>query len=354
MTDHIGRRQAAAIPVTSLSPRSPANRRHQATTAGATPASPPQSSSRAYGLRIAEPVVASLLGFGSSAIGHLYTPLSDEQAHDALDAAWEAGIRYFDTAPLYGNGLAERRLGQFLADKDRSSYAVSSKVGRIVDGNAGIEESPPHDYSAAGVRRSLERSLERLGIDHLDIALVHDPDDHWDEARREALPELERLRDIGLVRAIGVGMNQVEMLQRFVRESDIDCVLVAGRYSLLDRSAAQLLSSCFERGVTVIVGGVFNAGVLADPERCAYFNYEPASPSVLAAARRLKSVCESYGVPLPAAAIAFALRNPAVTSVLVGARSRAEIQEDMRLLDLEIPDELWQATEMTLASSGAD
>ena len=287
---------------------------------------------------------ASPIGFGTAAIGKMYAPVPDGQAQAALEAAWAAGIRYYDSAPLYGHGLAEARLGRFLAGKDRDSYAVSSKVGRVLDGSVGADGQLPFDYSPEGVRRSLAGSLERLGLDYLDIALVHDPDGHWEEASRSALPELARLREAGVVRAIGAGMNQAEMLRRFAVECDIDCVLVAGRYTLLDQGAGrELLPACLERGVGVILGGVLNGGILADPDASPYYDYQPAPAATLARARRLHALCASFGVPLAAAALQFALGHPAVATALVGARSPAEVAEDMRLLEVEIPAALWDA-----------
>jgi D-threo-aldose 1-dehydrogenase len=195
----------------------------------AAPSSP--APRRAAHLVLAGALGSPAIGFGSAAIGHLYAPVTDGEAQAALEAAWQSGIRYFDTAPLYGNGLAERRLGRFLLGHPRDEYVLSTKVGRVVDGRAIAGHQPPYDYSRAAVRRSLESSMTRLGTDRIDIALVHDPDDHWAQAAGEAIPELIRLREEGTVRAIGVGMNQAAMLHRFVIEAVIDCVLVAGRYT---------------------------------------------------------------------------------------------------------------------------
>jgi D-threo-aldose 1-dehydrogenase len=287
-------------------------------------------------------LISSRIGFGSGVIGHLYSAVEDSQAADALEAAWTSGIRYFDTAPLYGNGLAERRIGRLLAGKDRAEFVVSSKVGRLIRTGASAADSPPHDYTATGIRRSVEGSLERLGLDYLDIAFVHDPDDYWAQASHESIPELIRMRDEGIVRGVGVGMNQVQMLRRFVLESDIDCVLVAGRYTLLDQEASDsLFPVCLEHGVEVIAGGVFNGGILADPDRWPYFDYQPASSILLSRSRELRSVCLRHGVPLTAVAMAFVLTHPAITTAVIGARSRREVEENMRLLSCEIPPDLW-------------
>jgi aryl-alcohol dehydrogenase-like predicted oxidoreductase len=195
------------------------------------------------------------------------------------------------------------------------------------------------DFSAAGVRRSLADSLERLGLDRVDTVLIHDPDDHMHQALAEAYPAVEALRAEGAVRRIGVGMNQSQALARFVRETDVDCVLVAGRYTLLDRSAGdELLPLCGERGCDVIVGGVLNSGLLAHGTT---FDYRPAPPELLAQARALSAACERWGVRLQAAALQFPLRHPAVTSIVVGCRTAAEVDDDLALLQRPIPDGLW-------------
>lgn len=293
---------------------------------------------------------------GGAAIGNLFAEVDDQTARATIDAAWDGGIRTFDTAPHYGLGLSERRLGDALRHRPRHEYVISTKVGRLLK-----PARPPYgrdtegfavpaaqvrvlDYSADGVRRSLEASLRRLGLDRVDIALIHDPDNHGEQALREAYPALERLRAEGAVRAIGVGMNQAAMLTRFVTETDIDVVLIAGRLTLLDLSAAEtLLPAALERGVAVIAGGVFNSGLLAAPEAGARFDYQSAPAPLIARAREIEAVCARFGVPLRAAAARFPLRHPAVASVLIGARSAAEITDAIRLRDLEIPAALWDA-----------
>ncbi|WP_055479893.1 aldo/keto reductase [Sphaerimonospora mesophila] len=292
-------------------------------------------------------------GLGTGPLGGLFAPVSDEQAEQTLAAAWQAGIRYFDTAPHYGAGLAEQRLGRFLRGlPDGAAQAVvSTKVGRVLVPGEGEEEGFPgrtghvrvRDYSRDGVLRSLEDSLERTGLDRFDLVFIHDPDDHWEQAAGQAYPALAELRDQGVVGAIGAGMNQAEMLTRFVRETDVDAVLVAGRYTLLDRSAArELLPECERRGVTVIVGGVFNSGVLAGGTT---YDYETVPPETLARVRELGRVCASYGVPLPAAALRFPHRHPAVTTVLIGARSAAEAGADLDFAATPVPGELWRELE---------
>jgi D-threo-aldose 1-dehydrogenase len=287
--------------------------------------------------------------------------VTDDDARAAVDAAWDGGVRYFDTAPHYGLGLSERRLGAALRDRPRGDYVISTKVGRLLEpalstgptagGGRDAEgfDVPGNlvrrfDYSADGVRRSLEASLGRLGLDRVDIALIHDPDAHGEQALREAYPALARLRAEGVVGAIGVGMNQTEMLTRFVRETDIDVVLVAGRYTLLDQTAADaLLPAALERGVSVIAGGVFNSGVLAAPTPDATYDYAAAPGSLISRALRLQEICAQAGVPLRAAAARFPLAHPAVASVLIGARNAAEVTDAIELRGLDIPPELWES-----------
>jgi D-threo-aldose 1-dehydrogenase len=305
------------------------------------------------------------LGFGGASIGGMFRWVEDEDAIATVRHAWSLGVRYFDTAPLYGYGASERRFGSALADQPRDGFVLSTKVGRLVRDAAAI---PPgsdidrqmldgredayyvvrdpvrmvFDYSADGVRRSIEESLERLGLKRIDIALIHDPDDHWRKAIEGAWPALERLRAEGVIRAVGAGMNQSPMLTRFVRETSIDVVLVAGRYTLLDHGALDdLLPACLDRGVGVLVGGVMNSGVLADPRPGATFNYGPAAPEIIDRARRIGEVCERHGVPLRAAAMQFPMAHPAVVSLVAGVRSVAHLDEYPSLLAHPIPVDLW-------------
>ncbi|MFF1611686.1 aldo/keto reductase [Amycolatopsis sp. NPDC058278] len=260
---------------------------------------------------------------------------ADGAAGAVVAAAAGAGVRYFDTAPYYGFGLAERRLGRTLARLPAGSFAVSTKVGRTLAGDGCV-----FDFSADAVRRGLEGSLDRLGLDRVDIAYLHDPDDHEEAAAAEAWPELCRLRDEGLVSAIGVGMNQWEMPARFVERLDVDVVLLAGRYTLLDRSGAQLLDLCGERGVDVVLGGVFNSGLLIDPKPGAWFDYAPAPADLLARAQRMREVAASAGYDLAACALAFAAAHPAVTSVLVGATSAGQLRANAEAFRREVPPDL--------------
>jgi D-threo-aldose 1-dehydrogenase len=289
-------------------------------------------------------------GLGTAPLGGLFEAVSDETAHETFELAWERGIRFFDTAPLYGLGLSEQRLGRFLADKPRDDYVLATKVGRLLRDDAPPDPGQSHwagtsplnpvwDFSPDGVLRSVDESLERLGLDRIDIVHIHDPDDHYEQALAGAYPALDRLRTEGTIRAVGAGMNQVEMLLRFTREADFDCFLVAGRYTLLDRAALpELLPACVERDISVIAGGVFNSGILAGGTS---FDYRPAPPSLLERAAELEAVCARYDVPLAAAALQFPLRHPAVASVLLGPRSPAQLAQSLDLLDVPVPVELW-------------
>ena len=295
------------------------------------------------------------VGLGTAPLGGLYQPVSDEDARATVERAWELGIRFFDTAPLYGHGLSERRLAASLQARPRGEYVLATKVGRLLRPDAPPDDSqlsgglerwpdvpsvnPVFDFSYDGVLRSVEESLERLGLDRVDVLHIHDPDEHYDEALRGAYPALDRLRAEGVIGAVGAGMNQAEMLVRFAREADFDCFLVAGRYTLLDQTAlAELLPLCAERGIAVILGGVFNSGILAGG---ATYDYSVAPPELVERAQRLAAVCERHGAPLKAAALQFPLAHPAVASLLLGARSVAELEENVALLRLELPGDLW-------------
>ena len=280
------------------------------------------------------------LGLGTGPLGGLFEDVSAQAADDTVDAGWSLGVRFFDTAPLYGSGLAEERLGRALARRPRKEYTVSTKVGRVLRPGPAPAEfrgaprlEPVFDYSAEGIRRSLAGSLERLRLDAVDLVLLHDPEKHMEEARSA----VETARE--LAPRVGVGTNVVQTGITFVERGDADVVLLAGRLTLLDRSAAdELLPLCAERGVELVAAGVFNSGVLAGG---AMFDYRAAPPAVLELRRRLAEACARHEVPLAAAAIQFPLRHPAVTSILVGARTPKEISEDIRLLDHPVPDELW-------------
>jgi len=305
------------------------------------------------------------LGFGGASIGGLYREVAEADAEATVRRAWELGIRAFDVAPLYGYGASERRIGAVLRGLPRDAFVLSTKVGRLVRDavavppDADVDRQALHgtpdafyagtagrrivfDYSAEGVRRSLGESLERLGLDRIDLALVHDPDAHWAAAIGGAIPELLRLREAGVIRAVGVGMNQAPMLARFVREADIDAVLVAGRYTLLDQVAMrELLPACERREVAVLVAGVMNSGVLAAPDAAARFDYLPAPPEIVARARAIGAACERHGVPVRAAAVQLPLAHPAVTGLIAGVRSVEHLDEYPELLRFPIPAALW-------------
>lgn len=298
------------------------------------------------------------LGFGGAVIGNLYREVSEEAALAAVDAAWNLGIRYFDTAPHYGLGLAERRLGSALAGKDRDEWVLSTKVGRLLVPNehrtgsdsAGFDVPDDlrrrWDFSRDGVLRSIEESLLRLGVNRLDIVFVHDPDDHVDEAIERAAPALTDLREQGVIRAWGVGMNQCEIPARFVRETDIDIVMVAGRFTLLDQSAADdLLPLCLERRIDVVNVGVFNSGLLSKPRPVAEttFDYRTAPPDLVHRTNEIADLCQEFGTDLPTAALAFSYAHPAVKSVAVGMRSRAQVQSVVSMSQASVPEELWTA-----------
>jgi D-threo-aldose 1-dehydrogenase len=279
----------------------------------------------------------------------------DDDAVATVRRALEHGIRFFDTAPHYAVGRSEELFGRALAGVPRTSYVLSTKVGRMVvplePGEPpeleGFVDPPPYkrrwDWSRDGVRRSLAESLDRLGLDRVDVVLMHDPDDHEDEVYATGFPALAELRAEGVVGAIGAGMNQTAMLTRFVERLDLDVVLCAGRYTVLDRTAERdLLPACVRRGVSVVIGGVYNSGLLADPHPGAPFNYQPAPARLVAEALGLRDRCAVYDVPLRAAALQFPLRHPAVASVLVGCRSPHEVDDNVDMFGREVPDALWR------------
>jgi D-threo-aldose 1-dehydrogenase len=298
-------------------------------------------------------VEVTTLIFGGAPIAGLYAAVEQDVAQATLEAAWAGGVRCFDTAPHYGVGLSEERIGAFLAGRPREAFTVCTKVGRLlvpaetdvcgVEGFYGTpRRSRVRDYSRAGVLASLDASLERLGLARIDIALIHDPEGHERAALDHAYPALEELRSAGTVRAIGFGMTDATALERFVRATDVDCVLIAGRYSLLDtRAADRLLPECLRRGIAVLVGGVFGSGVLADPGPGARYDYAPAPAAVLERAARIRAICARHGVSLRAAALRFPLRHPAVRAVVVGARSPQEVREDLTDFHAEVPDALF-------------
>jgi D-threo-aldose 1-dehydrogenase len=317
------------------------------------------------------PVDVWRFGVGMAALSGLFREVSDDDAAVVLDHAWDIGVRYYDTAPLYGYGLGERRLGRLLQKHDRATLAVSSKVGRLLYPIAEIEADPslepdrpavdipgfdPHegyfkgapderpvfDYSYDGVMRSVEASLQRTGLEHIDIFWIHDPDNHWEQAISGAYPALADLRSQGVVSAIGVGMNQAEMLTRFAREGEFDALMCAGRYTLLDQTALyQLFPVCEERGTVIVAASVMNSGLLANPGPDSKFDYAPASQALIDRALAIKAVCEGHGVPLRAAALQFVFGHPLVVSVVAGVRSIAHVDDAVDNLRWPIPDAMW-------------
>lgn len=297
---------------------------------------------------------ATALGLGTTAIGGLYNATSEQAAHETMDAAWELGVRFFDTAPQYGNGMAEQRLGAFLKTKPRDNYVLCTKVGRLLrlpdepeDEDQYYKATPPlrpvFDFSYDGVMTSVEDSLRRLGLDRIDVLHIHDPDSHYRQALDGAYKALDKLRAEGRIGAVGAGMNQAEMLTEFARNGNFDCFLLAGRYTLLEQGAiAEFLPTCVKKNISVIIGGVYNSGLLANPSAGAKYNYEDADRSLIDRALELEKVCLEHGVPLKAAAIQFPLAHPAVASVLTGVRSRAEMLENDELFRRPIPASLWE------------
>jgi len=308
----------------------------------------------------------SRLGLGTGPLGGLFEEVSTERAVQTVLRAYDRGIRHFDTAPLYGFGLAEKRLGKALQQIPRESVTVATKVGRLLrvlgedeESQADVDrvhladavpifkgvgsERPVWDFSYDAVRRSLEESLERLGVDRVDLALVHDPEDHMQPAVADAARALIDLREEGVVGAVGVGTNHAWVGAQFVESTDVDFLLVAGRCTLLDRSATtELLPMCTQKGVSVIAAGVFNSGILAEPDENPMFWYEAAPESAVARARQLRGICARYDVPLKAAALQFPFRLESIAAVVVGARSPEEVDDDVEMLNVVIPEELWR------------
>ncbi|HEX2910872.1 MAG TPA: aldo/keto reductase [Chloroflexia bacterium] len=280
------------------------------------------------------------LGLGTAFLHGLYAPVSEEQALETVRCALENGINFFDTAPLYGAGESERRLGKALKGVPRERYILSTKVGRLVKPDGTVY----FDFSRNGVKRSIAESLERLKCERIDLLLIHDPDAHYREALDQAFPVLADLRSQGVIGAIGAGMNQWQMLVDFARSADFDCFLLAGRYTLLEQGALdKFLPFCQVKGIKVFLGGVYNSGILATGAReGAKYNYQAASPEVLERVRRLEAVCARYGVPLSVAALQFPLAHPAVTSLIVGAASPAEVTGNLAALQRPIPAGLWE------------
>ena len=299
------------------------------------------------------------LGAGTSAIGGLYEAVDEPTAAATLEAAWNAGLRYFDTAPYYGYTLSEQRLGALLRELPRDEVVVSTKVGRLMQPDASVRAGddgwatplpfrPVFDYSRDAVLRSFEDSRRRLGLERIDLVLVHDigrmahgerHSTHWDALTRGGgFRALEQLRAAGLIRAFGLGVNEVRAVRDAMNEVQLDCTLLAGRYTLLEQGALALLDDCAERGTGVVIGGPFNSGLLAGQRK---FEYRDASAELLARADALRAACASHGVALEAAALQFPLGHRAVVSVVTGMRSPAEVRANIDLFERPIPAALW-------------
>jgi len=301
-------------------------------------------------------------GIGTSPFGGLFAPVSESAVQEVISTSMQMGLNYFDTAPHYGMGSAEVRLGRNIDHLPRNSFIVSTKVGRLIvpsekTDDPGWENSTAaveriFDFSAAGIERSLLESLERLNMESVEMVFIHDPDGAADQAINEAYPVLERLRAEGVVRAIGIGITSSEIPTRFIEETDIDVVLIALRYTLLDQSAAiELLPTALRKGVSVIAGGVFNSGILTNPKVGATFNYETASPEVLARAQKIEKFFNERGVSLAQAALQYPMQHPAISAILVGCRSAEEVKANVALYNNEVSSEIWREFDSFLQTS---
>ena len=285
----------------------------------------------------------SRLGMGTAPIGNLYGAVAEKQAIETIQRSFELGIRYFDTAPLYGSGVSERRVGEALKGIPRDQFVLQTKVGRLVQADGSIE----FDYSRDGVRRSLDGSLERLQMDRVDILLVHDPDGLQEEAGyrqalAEAFPALIEMREQGVIAALGAGMNQWQMEYEFAKHSDPNIFLLAGRYTLLEQTSLEFLDYCQKRQISVVLGGVYNSGILVTgPTPGAKFNYRDAPEPILEKTRQLKAITDSYGIPLHVAAQHFARSHPAITGLIIGSVQPSEADDNRAIWDAEIPSQLW-------------
>jgi D-threo-aldose 1-dehydrogenase len=296
-------------------------------------------------------------GFGAAPLASLGHVVSDTEARGALEAAWARGIRYFDTAPHYGVGLSEQRLGAFLREQPRDEFLVSTKIGRLLVPNPAGEQADTQgfvvrtpllrqfDFSREGVLRSIEDSLERMGLDRIDVVFVHDPAEHYREAMDGAFPALDELRAQGVIGSYGAGMNRSAMLADFVRNTNLDVVMCAGRYSLLEQGPLDdLLPAALEHDVSVVAAAVFNSGLLATdrPAADATYDYNPAPNELITRVIALAEACEAHGVSLPAAAVQFPLGHPAVAAVCIGAVSAEQVERNAALFDVDIPTALWR------------
>ena len=296
------------------------------------------------------------LSLGTAPLAGLFKSVDISESDQLIRTALDNGMNYFDTAPLYGHGLAEERLGRILSNVTKP-FVLQTKVGRVLNWVEKADQVPwfpdadPHiqpvfDYSADGIKRSLDESLKRLGVDQIDIALMHDAENHISEAINIAYPVLADLKRQGIIKAIGIGINLCDVAIEIMKNVDLDIVLLAGRYTLLDQSAQnKLLPYALERRVDITIGGVFNSGVLADPKPGATFEYLPASDEIIKKAQEIGAFLKNLGIPLTAAALQFPLRHPAVTSVLTGSRNSKELLANAADFDLELPEDIWNQLE---------
>ena len=304
-------------------------------------------------------IAVTCFGFGGASMGNMYTVAHDDAAQKAIRSAYEAKVRYFDTAPMYGFGKSERLYGSVLKDQPRDSFVLSTKAGRLIlackptpetEDTCFVEIDDAYavfDYSSDGVLRSLEESRKRLGIDKIDIVYIHDPDvdDSFQQALDEAFPTLAELRSQGVIGAIGAGMNQAEMLRDFAKNADFDCFLLAGRYTLLDQIALkELLPLCQQKNISIIIGGAYNSGILATGAvEGAHYNYAPAPPEIMEKTRKIESVCNRFNVSMKAAALQFPFGHPTVVSNIPGVKTKERFEENLSLFTDPIPADFWTA-----------
>lgn len=296
------------------------------------------------------------LGLGLASLGGMFSQVSESEARATIDAAWHAGVRLFDTAPVYGYGRSEERAGRALAERPRTDFVLCTKVGRLIEPDGPdtqpIWVDPPPglgprlDYSAAGVISSVEASLDRLNLDRIDVVHIHDPELRFAEATTEALGALCELRDRGAIDALSIGVNDPETAVRFLRatgDASIDCLLLAGGYNVLDQTGAtELLPLCRQRGVAVLAAGVFGGGVLTDPTDSGNHGFARVPDAVVSRIGTVRTICDRHGVPLLAVAAQFPLTDPSVAAVIVGARSAKEFQQTAAMFQHPVPDEIWE------------
>lgn len=311
------------------------------------------------------PLAVTNIGFGGAAVGNLYAAISDNDARECLRAAYDTGIRYFDTAPFYGHGLSEHRIGTALRELKRDSFVLSTKVGRMLRPTHAdavnsdlfpgcLPFTPEFDYTYDAVMRSVEDSLQRLGFDRIDIVLIHDVElgthgtqEKTERRFREAMDggykALDKLRSEGTIGAVGCGLNEWDACEKFAKAGDFDCFLLAGRYTLLEQeSLDSFLPLCEERNISIIVGGPYNTGILATgAAEGAYYNYAPAPPDIIDKVRRIEKICQHHETPLAAAALQFPLHHPAIASVIPGSRSTSEVMRNLETFTFDVPDLLW-------------